>query len=218
MSAPIVNKNTITSEYITPALKALGVRASLIPVVAEALAKECTAYQCNTPRRIAGLLGQLALESNKFAVTSENLYYTTLSVLTRVFRSRVEPNPAQYLRNPRKLANKVYSTRKELGNLGGEDGWNYRGSGWIQTTGRYNFTMLSKAIGIDLVNYPSYLRDKHDIMAKAALYYYMDQKKCYIEADAKNWDGVTRKVNTGMLEASVRAQYSNIALKALGGK
>ena len=35
--------------------------------------------------------------------------------------------------------NSKYSTRKDLGNLGGDDGYNYRGFGAIQLTGRANF-------------------------------------------------------------------------------
>jgi len=42
---------------------------------------------------------------------------------------------------------KEVSDRIGLGNLGGEDGSNFRGSGYIQITGRYNYTKFAEYIG-----------------------------------------------------------------------
>ncbi len=39
----------------------------------------------------------------------------------------------------RRVFNKDYSNRKDLGNKGGDDGYNYRGAGFIQLTGRNNW-------------------------------------------------------------------------------
>lgn len=35
--------------------------------------------------------------------------------------------------------NRQYSNRKDLGNLGGTDGYDYRGAGFVQLTGRHNW-------------------------------------------------------------------------------
>jgi len=52
----------------------------------------------------------------------------------------------------KKLANYVYSDRSELGNKGGDDGWNFRGRGVVQVTGRNAYESIEKilkAVGYD---------------------------------------------------------------------
>lgn len=54
----------------------------------------------------------------------------------------------------RKYFNTQYSNRADLGNLGGNDGYMYRGRGFVQLTGRANYRKYGKKIGIDLENNP----------------------------------------------------------------
>jgi putative chitinase len=48
----------------------------------------------------------------------------------------------------------LYDNRKDLGNTGTPDGERFRGRGFIQLTGRDNYTRYSKEIGDDLVTNP----------------------------------------------------------------
>lgn len=106
-------------------------------------------------------------ETGGFTRFAENGNYTTASRLQQVFPSafgrlgtKGKYNPAEYLRNEKKLFNLVYDDRKfkkGLGNLYDGDGWNFKGRGAIQVTGRNNYTMLSKRTGIDFVNNPQWL-------------------------------------------------------------
>lgn len=64
------------------------------------------------------------------------MVYTTAARIRKVWPSR--PEAAQFTRQPRALANCVYNGR--LGNkVGSDDGFNYRGGGIDQLTGRDNY-------------------------------------------------------------------------------
>lgn len=98
----------------------------------------------------------------------ESLTYTTAARIRAVWPSRFKTNAAAqpYVRQPKKLANKVYGGR--LGNrIGTDDGWIYRGGGLPQTTGRDNFEKVGKLTGIDLVNRPEQIVEPR--VAAAAL-------------------------------------------------
>lgn len=87
------------------------------------------------------------------APKSENLYYTKASRIRAVWPSRFksEAAAAPFARNPRALANEVYSGR--MGN-GPEDGWAFRGRGLVQLTGRTNYERAGRELGLPLVQNP----------------------------------------------------------------
>lgn len=91
------------------------------------------------------------------------------------------------------IANHVYGNR--LGNTQPGDGWRYRGGGLIQTTGRYNFSVVSKAIKEDLVNFPGRIAEP-DIAVKTALYYW-SSKKCGSYADRMEVTACRKVINGG---------------------
>jgi predicted chitinase len=66
--------------------------------------------------------------------------------------------------------NVVYN-RKDLGNLQVGDGYRFRGRGFNQLTGRANYTIIGKGIGIDIVSNPDLMDDPY-IAAKALAYYF----------------------------------------------
>jgi len=53
----------------------------------------------------------------------------------------------------------LYDNRKDLGNTGPPDGANFRGRGFVQLTGRDNYTRYGKEIGQDLVGNPTLAND-----------------------------------------------------------
>jgi putative chitinase len=110
------------------------------PNTARAIAKH---YDLS-PARGAHLLGQASHESAGFRLVRENLNYTSetmMRVWPSRFRTLEEAQP--FARNPKGLADKVYSNR--MGNGEGE-GHIYIGRGFLQLTGKDNY----KAFAADM--------------------------------------------------------------------
>ena len=107
------------------------------PNTARAIAKH---YNLS-PERGAHLLGQASHESGSFKLTKENLNYSA-ETMCRVWPSRFKSvaEAAPYARNPKALADKVYSNR--MGNGEGE-GHIWIGRGFLQLTGKDNYKAFS---------------------------------------------------------------------------
>lgn len=148
----------------------------------------------------AHFIAQLGHESSGFLRLTENLNYSA-DRLEAVFKKYF---PTQELRrrfqyNPVMIANKVYADR--LGNGGPEtgDGWKYRGRGFIQLTGKDNYSEASKALFGDasiLVNNPD-LASEPLTAARIAVHFW-NKKNIRPLAMRDDIEAVTRKVNGGL--------------------
>ena len=91
------------------------------------------------PRWLAYIMATAHHETGaRFAPVEENLNYSAKR-LTEVWPSRFRTfaTATPYANSPQKLANKVYGGR--MGNIGPDDGWRYRGRGFVQITGLDNY-------------------------------------------------------------------------------
>lgn len=104
----------------------------------DSMQAELAAGGLTTPQRVQHFMAQVAVETRGLSALEENLNYTA-ERLTEVWPSRFPSLAAAkpFAHNPEALANKTYGGR--LGNTQPGDGWRYRGSGALQTTGRENF-------------------------------------------------------------------------------
>lgn len=97
----------------------------------------------------------------------ENLNYSKTSNIRirSIFGSRVASFSEEELNNvkktPESFAEVVYGAKttvgRSMGNLEPGDGWKYRGRGYIQLTGKANYSSNGKANGFDLINNPDIL-------------------------------------------------------------
>lgn len=153
-------------------------------------------FGIDTRQRAGMFLANLSHESQRFTRPRENLNYTTAERLLAVFRGRIHPGEASgFLRNPRKVANRVYANRIGNGSEASGDGWAYRGGGPIGLTFRGNYRECGAAIGFDLETHPE-LIERPDVGALAAAWYWHDAG-LNNWADRGDFDAVCDCINLG---------------------
>jgi len=90
----------------------------------------------------------------------------------------------------------LYDNRQDLGNIGAPDGANFRGRGFIQLTGRFNYTRYGHEIGADLVANPELANDTQ-IAAKLLAEFLADSEDRIREALAGNDLATARRLVNG---------------------
>jgi putative chitinase len=147
----------MTDTLITAAsLIASGVGPTQAKLFEDPLAEACRRFGIDGPKRTAAFLAQALHESENLTRMEENLFYSTPERIRQVFPSRVKTlDDAKTLtRNPQALANRVYAGRLGNGDEQSGEGWKYRGRGIFQLTGKTNYDMASRELGIDYGNNP----------------------------------------------------------------
>jgi putative chitinase len=166
-------------------------------------------FQINTPLRLAHFLAQCGHESGGFRATQENLNYSAKG-LTGIFKKYfpTEAAATPYARNPQKIANKVYANRMENGSEASGDGFKFRGRGYIQLTGRANYTAFGKAIGEDIVSNPDIVSGKHALLSAA---WFWSKNGLNKLADGGSTDAtvtsITKRVNGGTIGLADRIKH-----------
>jgi putative chitinase len=166
--------------------------------------------------RLTHFLAQVAHESGNFRFVRENLNYSTEGLL-KVFPKYFDKNTAPlYARRPQAIANMVYNGR--MGNrLKSNDGWNFRGAGYIQLTGRVNFKAFSDYIGDPkIMDDPSLVATKYPLTSAA---WFFEKNKlwtiCDQGVDLATIRRVSQRVNGGFNGISDRVSKTNVLFNIL---
>lgn len=168
----------------------------------------------DSPLLVAHVMAQISHECGAGHDVIENMNYTAKRI-TQVWPTRFPTleSAAPFSGNPRALANKVYNGR--MGNRPGtDDGYNFRGRGGSQTTGREGYERVAKATGIDVVNFPERLIDPKYFLEFAV----SDFVNCGCLPYAKVDDvlNVTKRLNGGTVGLQDRIEWLGRWKRALG--
>jgi putative chitinase len=122
------------------------------------------------------------------------------------YRSLVEEGSKRYfLRYDKSSKNPEHrKTAKRLGNTKVGDGERFKGRGYLQITGRWNYGAVGKLIGKDLIKNPELLENP-DIAIQADIAYW----KMRVRPNVSNFNdvrSVTKPINSGLDKLSVRKQ------------
>jgi putative chitinase len=166
-------------------------------------------FQINTPLRLAHFLAQCGHESGGFKVTSENLNYSAkglMGIFKKYFPT--QQLAESYQRQPQKIANKVYASRMDNGNESSGDGFKFRGRGYIQLTGRANYTAFGKAINEDIASNPDVVSGKYALLSAA---WFWSKNGLNKLADGGSSDtvvtSITKRVNGGTIGLADRIKH-----------
>lgn len=143
----------------------------------------CAKYHIDTPLRKQHFIAQLCHESLSF-----------------VYRKELASGQA-------------YEGRKDLGNTNAGDGVKFKGRGYIQITGRANYTQLSIDLGVDFVGSPELLENVENAMLSAG--WFWNKKNLNILADKDDVTTITKRINGGLNGFEDRKKYLEKAKKAI---
>ena len=114
---------------------------------------------------IVHLMAQLSHESGKGSEMTESLNYKPEALLDQWPQHFTAEQAATYGRTAEHPANQkmigilAYGDRMGNDSAPSEDGYNYRGRGFIQTTGKNGYKELGRLTGLDLINEPDLVND-----------------------------------------------------------
>ena len=166
-------------------------------------------FQINTPLRLCHFLSQCGHESGNFKAVNENLNYGAKG-LRGIFPKYFPTDAlaAEYERKPEKIANKIYGGRMGNGPEATGEGYKYRGRGYIQLTGKDNYSAFDKVVTEDITANPDLVATKYPLLSAA---WFWNSRKLNEIADKGATDAevtaITKKVNGGTIGLDDRIKH-----------
>lgn len=162
---------------------------------------------------IAQMMAQFSHECGAGLEMVENLNYSAQGLIN-TWPSRFDSsNAGSYAHHPQLIANKAYNGR--MGNQSGtDDGWNYRGRGLSQVTGREGYQKLADKTGLDIMNNPDLLSEPDSTLECGVADFILCG--CLPFAQDDDIDNVTLKLNGGHIGLNQRKVWLAKWKDALG--
>lgn len=185
------------SDILTPEkLKRILINNSNINDWYDSLIKILPDYEIDTEKRVSAFLAQTAHESANYTRLIENLNYSAKRLM-EVWPKRFPTMSIakQYERNPQKLGNFTYANRMGNGPVESGDGYEYRGRGLIQITGKSNYESFGESIGISSKDAAEYMETFDGAVHSACWFWEVNKLNSYSDnGDIRNQ---TIKINGG---------------------
>ena len=168
-------------------------------------------FNITNPLRLAHFLAQCGHESGGWKATSENLNYSSKGLMG-IFK-KYFPTLAlaeQYARKPIAIASRVYGGRMGNGAEATQDGFKFRGRGYIQLTGKDNYSAFDKFVPEEILANPDLVATKYPLMSAA---WFFNKNGlwsiCDKGVDQGTVTAVTKRVNGGTIGLPDRIKHFN---------
>jgi putative chitinase len=166
-------------------------------------------FQINTPLRLAHFLAQCGHESGGFKHTNENLNYSA-DGLKKIFpKYFAQAGLAEsYARQPEKIASRVYGGRMGNGDESTKEGFKFRGRGYIQLTGKSNYSEFDKFVNEDILANPDLVATQYPLLS-AAWFFHKNGLNAIADkgVDDATVTSVTKRVNGGTIGLPDRIKH-----------
>ena len=167
-------------------------------------------FGITNPLRLAHFLSQCGHESGGFKAVNENLNYGAKGLLGTFPKYFNAATAAQYERKPEMIASKVYGGRMGNGPEATKDGYKFRGRGYIQLTGKDNYSAFDKFVDEDILGNPDLVATKYPLMSAA---WFFNKNGlwsiCDKGATTEVITAVTKRVNGGTIGLADRIKHFN---------
>jgi putative chitinase len=167
-------------------------------------------FNITNPLRLAHFLAQCGHESGGWRATSENLNYSSKGLMGIFPRYFTPALAEQYARKPEAIASRVYGGRMGNGPEATKEGFKFRGRGYIQLTGKDNYSAFDKFVPEDILANPDLVATKYPLMSAA---WFFNKNGlwtiCDRGADQVTVTAVTKRVNGGTIGLPDRIKHFN---------
>ena len=210
-SAPVAAAPAAAPVAIPPSsFKLDALRGHIPDAVIAQIPDTAAKFNITNTLRLAHFLAQCGHESGNFRAVSENLNYSA-DGLKKIFPKYFPGNLNEsYARQPEKIAARVYGGRMGNGDEASKEGFKFRGRGYIQLTGKSNYTIFDKFVEDDIVGNPDLVATKYPLMS-AAFFFNNNNlwSICDRGADVATVTAVTKRVNGGTIGLADRIKHFN---------
>lgn len=175
------------------------------------LFKRCVEAGIESPAELANIMGNASVETNGFRTLHERLQYSSADAVISAVKSaatrytRGEIQAAVESRDPQEIAKVLYEGRSDLGNDTRGDGYRFHGRGYLQYTGRDNYTTFGDKFGVDLANDPDQAAEP-EMAAKLAISYWQDKVPERFREDARRAGAIINGGPNGADERVAQAE------------
>lgn len=182
--------------------------------ITDLLNEDCAKYKITSKNVFHEFVANVTQESGEFAHKRENMSYSAKR-MREIWPKRFPTiqSAIPYAHNPIALANLVYGGR--MGNKPGtNDGWNFRGGGFIGLTGREVYTKYSIFAGYKSVEQCAEdVRNSDKAALDSAFWFFCVLKDLEDEAAKDDFIGIVKSINGGLIGLPTRKEYYERAKK-----
>lgn len=192
-------------------------------LLADIMNRKIAEYGIKTWDEFHEFIGQVVHESGEFVAKTENMNYSAqrlAEVWPGTFSTTKKPPYSpnalalKFSRKPVELANYKYGSK--YGNRPGtNDGWTFRGGGFIGITFRSLWKLYANYKDLEIEQCAEWVRTTDEGAMDSAFWFFYVYKKLWKLAIDDNDIGLSLAINGGKIGLQNRIYYSNMARKFL---